>query len=97
MQPTKNKTTTVETLSEGNLAIQTEVWTLPIREAKKMAAEMRSMGLDTKGGYWRRHALTPVRKAIRNKAKIVKIYTAGFSTSEIAGIMNRVGVEYRRI
>jgi len=67
----------------GNLAIQTEVWTLSIAEAKAVQAF-----LDVhKGGFWERHLVKPYRQARRAKADFVKVYTAGFTSGEFSNAL----------
>lgn len=74
---------TYTTQNAGNLAIQTEVWTLSIAEAK---AAMRHLDC-RKGTYWGNHLATPCRRAVRAKADHVRVYTAGFSTGELSNVL----------
>lgn len=79
---------TYTTQNPGNLAIQTEVWTLSIEEAKAVQGF-----LDTrKGGYWENHLVKPYRRAKRAKADVVKVYTAGFSSSALSNALFAAGV-----
>lgn len=77
----------------GNLAIQTEVWTLPLAEAKAALTY-----LDTrKGGYWERVVLKPYRRTVRTKAETVRVYTAGFSTSELSNALYNADISVTRV
>lgn len=71
---------TYTTSYPGNMALQQEVWTLTVAEAKAVLPL-----LDThKGSYWESVVLKPLRRAVRAKAATVKVYTAGFSSGELS-------------
>lgn len=67
----------------GNLAIQTEVWTLSIDEAKAVQAFLDVR----KGTYWESTLTKPYRRARRAKSETVTVYTAGFSTGELSNAL----------
>ena len=87
---------TYRVLDEGNRAIQAEVWTVPLAEAKAIARHFKSIGEDRPGGYWRHHVCTPVRRAARAKRASVEVWTGGFTTPELANACAAAGVEYGR-
>ena len=67
---------TVKTLHPGNTALQTEVWTLSLAEAGRVACI-----LDCRTGtYWHEHLIKVVNRARRARSETVVIWTAGFST-----------------
>jgi hypothetical protein len=67
----------------GNLALQTEVWTLTIDEAQHAL-----MLLDaTKGSYWETTLLKPYRRARRQHLATVRVYTAGFSSGKLSNVL----------
>ena len=74
---------TYTTVHPGNIAIQTEVWTLTMAEAKNALALLDP----ALGSYWDAALGTPYRKARRAKAATVRIYTAGFSSGELSNIL----------
>ena len=74
---------TYTTQNPGNLAIQQEVWTLSIPEAK---AAMKLLDCH-QGTYWGRTLATPCRRAVRAKADYVRVYTGGFLTGELANVL----------
>ena len=55
---------TYTTQYPGNLALQTEVWTLTLDEGKALLAELPC----TKGSYWDTTVAAPYRRARRAKA-----------------------------
>lgn len=67
----------------GNMALQTEVWTLSISEAKAVQAHLDVR----KGTYWDSNLVKPYRRARRAKAETVKVYTAGFSSGELSNAL----------
>jgi hypothetical protein len=74
---------TVHTLHQGNIAIQTEVWTLTLEEG---ASILKELDLH-KGGYWDNHFGHPYRVAKRNKTPKFHVYTGGFSSGEFSNIL----------
>ena len=72
----------------GNTALQTEVWTLTQAEAKATIPLLHCAS----GSYWADVILKPYRRAIRAKAATVQVYTAGFSTGELANAMASVAI-----
>jgi hypothetical protein len=74
---------TCTTQYPGNMALQTEVWTLTIAEAKAALAFLTV----TKDSYFEAHLLKPMRRAARAKAQTVRVYTAHFSSSALAGAL----------
>lgn len=71
----------------GNAAIQQDVWTIPM-DIAKMLMEV----LDVRPGtYWESNFAKPYRKAVRAKAVTLKVYTAGFSTSDFHNALSEVG------
>jgi hypothetical protein len=78
----------------GNLAIQTEVWTLPLPAAKAAVAVAKKNGDIRPGSYWAAHLARPVAAASRRKESTVKLYTAGFSTTELCAILLEAGIAY---
>lgn len=87
---------TFRVLNEGNLAIQEEAFTVPTSAAKFVISEMKKRGAINPGSYWLRVFATPARRAIRAKSDTVKIYTAGFSTCELANWLRGSGCEVER-
>ena len=71
------------TLYPENLSSKTEVWTLSIAEAKRAIAQLDT----TKGTYWDQLLVHPTRRAVRNHAETVTVYTAGFSSSQLANAL----------
>ena len=78
---------TYTTQFPGNAALQTEVWTLALPEAKAVCAVLHA----PKGSYWETNAVKPTRRAVRAKAATVRIYTAGFSTGEFSNALYASG------
>lgn len=74
---------TYKIANKGNLAIQTEVWYLPIEVARKLLKYLKKDEQIVPGRYWYWTAAKPIRKAIKGKSKIVTIYTAGFTTERM--------------
>jgi len=79
-------TATVKTYNRGNLAIQSEVFTVPVALA---AAAVKC--LDTRPGCYWESAAKAVRRAKRAGDAVVKLSTAGFGTSELAGAIAQAG------
>jgi hypothetical protein len=81
---------TYVTQSPGNTALQEEVWTLTLAEAK---AVLNANLLDVrKGTYWESNFLKPYRRAARAKADTLRLYTAHFSTGELSNVLCNAGV-----
>jgi hypothetical protein len=76
----------------GNTALQTEAWTLSLAEA---AAVLPLLDV-RKGTYWEASLLKPLRRAKRAKASAVRVYTAGFSTSELSNVLYASGATIQR-
>jgi len=74
---------TVQTSYPGNLALEKQVWTLTIAEATA-AMQHLNIGLGT---YWHRVLAQPTRRAKRAKHATVTVYTAGYSTGELANVL----------
>jgi hypothetical protein len=82
------ETVTVTTAYAGTLAIQSERFAVPLAVAKQVRAYMKREGMLTPGSYWQAHLATPVTRAVRVHDDAVMIYTAGFSTGELANIIS---------
>lgn len=67
----------------GNLALEEDVWTLSIAEAKAAATHLNV----SRGTYWESVLLKPTRRAVRAKQATVRVYTAGFSTGELSNVL----------
>lgn len=78
---------TYTTSHPGNIAIQTEVWTLTLDEAKSVQNVLDCH----KGSYWDSTIAKPYRSAKRLKAATVRIYTAGFSSGEFSNALYATG------
>lgn len=78
---------TYTTQHPGNLAIQTEVWTLTLSEAKAVVATMKP----AKGSYWDTTLVKATRRASRAHAETVTVYTAGFSSGELSNALYAAG------
>ena len=78
---------TYTTQYPGNTALQTEVWTLTLPEAKALLAELPC----PKGSYWETTVARPYRRACRAKAATVRVYTAGFSSGELSNALYAAG------
>ena len=81
-----NLTATVKTYYRGNAALQSETFTIPFALA---AAAVKF--LDTRPGTYWESAAKAVRRAKRAGEAVVKLYTAGFGTSDLAGAIVRAG------
>lgn len=81
---------TYQTSHTGNLAIQTEKWSIPTDAAKALIKQMKANDEIGSGTYWESNLAGPTRRAIRAKAKTVTVYTAGFSTGDLATLLMRV-------
>lgn len=84
---------TFKTSHPGNLAIETQVWTIPTEIAKKVVASMKADGMLTPGAYWTDVIAKPTRKAVRAKVDAVKVYTGGFSTGNLSNYIFACGFE----
>ena len=71
----------------GNTALQTEIWTLALAEAKAVTGLLGC----PKGSYWETTLAKPTRRATRQHAATVRVYTAGFSTSELSNALFAAG------
>jgi hypothetical protein len=78
---------TYTTTYPGNLALQTEVWTLTLDEAKSVQTQLNCH----RGGYWDTNLVKPTRRAQRAKAATVRIYTAGFTSGEFSNALYASG------
>lgn len=78
---------TYRTTFPGNTALQQEVWTVTVPEAKAVKAylDMR------KGGYWDTTIGKPTRRAVRAKMPTLHVYTAGFSSGEFSNALAASG------
>jgi hypothetical protein len=91
-QTQETKTMTIETLHAGNSAIETQKFTISIRDAKVIRAYMkRELGISN-GSYWHTNFVRPVNIAVRRKQDTVTVYTAGFGSSELYQIAAACGV-----
>jgi hypothetical protein len=79
-------TATVTTANRGNLAIQSETFTIPLELA---AAAVKF--LDTRPGCYWESAAKAVRRAKRAGEATVKLYTAGFGSGQLAGAIGQAG------
>ena len=86
MTATTNLTATVTTANRGNLAIQSETFTIPVELA---AAAVKF--LDTRPGCYWESAAKAVRRAKRAGESVVKLYTAGFGSGELANAIGAAG------
>lgn len=71
------------TMHPGNMAIETQVWTLTIAEAKAVQAFLNV----SKGSLWERRLVKPYRSAKRAKDETVTVYTSGFSGVELSNAL----------
>ena len=85
---------TVTTSHPGNMALQQEVWTLTLAEGKHVLATALAA---PKGSYWETTLLKPWRRATRAWNKTFTVYTAGFSTGELANALRAAGETVTRI
>ena len=76
----------------GNTALQQEVWNIPLHEAKAALALLQP----SKGSYWESNLLKPYRRAVRAKQEHVRVYTAGFSSSELSNVLFNVDAKVTR-
>lgn len=67
----------------GNIAIQQEVWTMTLAEARAAATLLTTHV----GSYWHENLVKPTNRAKRQKQATVRVYTAGFSTSELSNAL----------
>lgn len=79
-------TATVKTSHRGNLALQMETFTINIELA---TAAIRY--LDTRPGTYWESAAKAIRRAKRSKEANVKLYTAGFGSSELTSAIWQAG------
>ena len=84
---------TIATQYPGNLALQTEVWTLTLTEARAVCKVLHA----PKGSYWENNAVKPTRRAARAKAATVRLYTAGLSTGEFSNALYASGNTITRL
>ena len=85
---------TCTTQYPGNLALQTEVWTLTRKEARRVidGDGVTPPLLDTsRGSYWETNLLKPYRRACRAQTPTVTIFTAGFSSGELSNALYAAG------
>ena len=68
----------------GNTALQQEVWTVSIAEAKRAII---GLGSPAKGTYWDANLVRPLRRAIRAHAETVLVRTAGFASGEFSNAL----------
>ena len=83
----------------GNLALQTEVWTLTRREARRVldGDGVNPPVLDTSAGsYWEKTLLKTYRRACRSQALTIRVYTAGFASGEFSNALYASGAEITR-
>jgi hypothetical protein len=74
---------TYMTIHPGNTALQTEIWTLTLAEAKAVLPT-----LDTQpGSYWYFTVAQPYRRARKDKATAVRVHTAGLSSGEFSNAL----------
>lgn len=86
MTAANTMTATVRTSNRGNAALQSETFTIPYDLA---AAAVKF--LDTRPGCYWESAAKAVRRAKRAGETTVKLYTAGFGTSDLAGAIAQAG------
>lgn len=79
---------TYRTLSPGNTALESQVWTLTIEEAKDVLGIIDNRA----GTYWETHLLKPYKRACRTKADTLTVETAHFTTGEFANALAICGV-----
>jgi hypothetical protein len=76
----------------GNRAIQIDIWTLTLDEAKQALPL-----LDTRtGSYWHTNLAKPYRRNKRRHMDTVIIYTAGFSTGQLSNVLYASGATVTR-
>lgn len=80
---------TYQTSHPGNLAIQREIFDIPVEAARK-AIHHLDAGI---GQYWHTVLVKPLRRAVRAKQGTVRVYTAGFGSSELSNVLALVGCE----
>ena len=76
---------TVTTANPGNLAIETQAWSGPLSAWAPIVKAMKAAGRMTSGSYWTNHLGRPYNSARRSGADVLVVYTAGFSSQELAG------------
>jgi hypothetical protein len=87
-------TATCRTANAGNLAIQTEIFTLTVADAKSVLKQWEAWGGKiTEGSYWHANFVRPLRTAIYRRVATVTIFAAGFSSGEFANILRCAGLE----
>lgn len=82
-------TATVTTSYKGNTALETQVWTIPVKAALEAAGELGARP----GSYWEANLAKPARKAKRAKLDTVRVFTAGFSSGELSNVLFSVGCQ----
>lgn len=70
-----------------NTALQTEAWTLTLDEAKTLTTQLPC----PKGSYWEQTVARPYRRAKRQHASTVTVFTAGFSSGELSNALYAAG------
>lgn len=84
---------TFKTLHAGNIALQEEVFQIPLDAAKMAVKYMKNNGEIGPGKYWNEKIAKPTRRAIIAKQEFVTVYVAGFSTGELANVLHCVGCD----
>ena len=83
---------TYRTKYPGDPTLRTEIWTLTIQEAQDATRLLRC----TKGSYWERKLLKPLRRAKRAKQTTVTFSTAHLSTSELSNALSNLDIAVTR-
>jgi hypothetical protein len=83
---------TYTTQCPGNLAMQTEVWTLTLDEAKQALTLLDART----GSYWDTNLTKPTRRNARLHLPTVRVYTAGFSSGELSNVLYASGATVTR-
>ena len=73
--------------SPGNTALQQEIWTLSLAEARALIAHFDCRP----GTYWQATVKRPYALARCNAAQTVRVYTAGFSSGELSNALVAAG------
>src|SRR5262245_27394227 len=73
----------------GNTALETQIWTLTLAEAKTVLDLMHP----EPGTFWDTELQKPYRRAKRAKAATVRVRTAHFSTSEFSNALFNCDIE----
>ena len=72
----------------GNLAMQTEVFMIPVLVAKQLIKEVLDC---TPGTYWETVLKRPTNRAIRHRHAHVRVLVAGFTTGELCNALATAG------